>query len=178
MISIQSNICIKNPPSHWGGAGERSICSYILKSDPSGALQRVYSPQNGKGQPHFSAALSPKTHSTKSQPSENINLTSLCTLWLWEKKHDDGHFVDQDLCFHGTSLPDYLFYYVLVFGEDFTWFPHASTEISTILKPPQCSKHTSTWLPTTQCQSRVLFVYKMTALYKMQEQGPLNAHKN
>ena len=42
--------------------------------------------QNRNHQPPFFDALSPKTHSTKWEPSPHINLAHFCTLWFWQGK--------------------------------------------------------------------------------------------
>ena len=48
--------------------------------------------QNHSTQPHFLGALSPKSHSTKSQPSQNINLCHFFTPWFWKGKKKQKWF--------------------------------------------------------------------------------------
>ncbi len=79
----------------WGWLG--ASCSCIFENDPARALQKQYSfkilecqfSTKWRGPAPLSlffGALSSNTHSTKWQPSQNINFPHFCTLWFSEKK--------------------------------------------------------------------------------------------
>ena len=77
-------------------------------SIPSKPIKIVHaiSLQNDSPQPYFFAHfhhLSPRTPSTKWQPSQCINFCHLFTLWFWAGEKNQRHFVEKLLACGGTG---------------------------------------------------------------------------
>lgn len=152
--------CKKHPPPNFAVGVGGAYFSYILKSDHLGALQNVYpfnilerqfSTKWQGPSPLFEWHFHKKPSLQNGSPLKTSISPPLCTLWFWEE--NKSHCVDQNLLFSWLES-SWLFLVFLKTSQPSyaTRSPHVPSQVSTILKPPQCNKQTfsTKWLPTTQ----------------------------